>query len=152
VHRQRGILCLAALGPLLLWGEGTLTGCASNPSSFRIGPTKGQVAGVAAGLAAVAVVTTVVLVEVHKAHHTIRGCVTDGPGGLQLTASSDQKVYDLTGNITNVKAGDIVKVHGAKDKASKSATRHREFRVEKINRDYGPCIAAPAPQAALASR
>ena len=72
MHRRRGIVCMAALGPLLFCGGSSLTGCASNTSNFQIGPSKGEVVGIAVGIVAVAVVGTVVLVEVHKAHHTMK--------------------------------------------------------------------------------
>jgi hypothetical protein len=136
---------MAALGPLLFCGGSSLTGCASNTSNFQIGPSKGEVVGIAVGIVAVAVVGTVVLVEVHKAHHTMKGCVTSGPDGFELTSDGDRKLYILTGATAAVKAGDIVRVHGSKEKAEKNSSVPRDFMVEKINRDYGPCGAAPLP-------
>jgi hypothetical protein len=97
------------------------------------------------GIVAVAVVGTVVLVEVHKAHHTMKGCVTSGPDGFELTSDGDRKLYTLTGATAAVKAGDIVRVHGSKEKVEKNSSVPRDFMVEKINRDYGPCGAAPLP-------
>ena len=151
MNRRRGIICLAALGPLLFCGEISLSGCATNPSSFRIGPSRGQVAGAIAGLAAVAVVTTVVIVEVRKSHHTIKGCVTAGPGGFELRNEGNQKVYALTGVTANVKAGDVIRVHGNKSKKQKDSAGNEDFAVEKMSRDYGPCQVQPATPPAAAS-
>jgi hypothetical protein len=147
MDRRRGIICLAALGPALLCGGDALSGCA-NKTDFQIGPSRTEVYGAAIGIAAVLVVGTVVLVEVHKSHHTIKGCVTNGPDGLEVTNQGDERVYALTGTTASVKVGDIVRVHGSKEKFKKGSTVSREFAVEKINRDYGPCNAAPAAKTA----
>jgi hypothetical protein len=103
------------------------------------------------GLAAIVAGTTVLLVEVNKSHHTIKGCVTGGQNSFELTTQGDSKVYALLGATSNLKVGDVVKVHGSKQKARKGDSGPRDFMVEKINRDYGPCSGAPSPQAALTS-
>jgi hypothetical protein len=141
MHRRRGIVCLAALSPLLVCGAISISGC-----------TRAQEVGSVVGLAAIVAGTTVVLVEVNKAHHTLKGCVTGGRDSLELTTQDDNKTYALSGATSNLKLGDVVKVHGSKQKAKKGGSGHRDFLVEKINRDYGPCNATPAPQAALAIR
>ena len=147
MHRRRGIVCLAALGPSLFCGGSSLAGCANN-TKFQIGPSRGEVVGASVGIVAVVVVGTVVLVEVHKAHHTMKGCVTAGPAGFELTNDGDRKLYTLSGATAAIKTGDIVRVHGSKQKAEKNSSAPRDFVVEKINRDYGPCGAAPLPQPA----
>jgi hypothetical protein len=149
MHRRRGLICLAALGPLLLCGEFSLSGCATNPSSFQIGPPTGKIVGAAVGLAAVVVVTTVVIVEVRKSHHTIKGCVTSGPDGFELRNEGNQKDYSLTGVTSNLKVGDVIRVHGNKKKKQKDSAGDEDFAVEKMNRDYGPCKTqvTPAPAA-----
>jgi hypothetical protein len=152
-HRK-GLVAFAALSTFLLSGASSPSGCNNNNDNFRIGPSAGEVYGVAAGAVAVIVVGTVVLVEVHKSHHTVKGCVTAGPDGLQVHNERDQKVYALTGVTANVKIGDIVKLNGDKEKNQKDSAGDVDFMIQKMSRDYGPCsatFAAPAapPGAAL---
>jgi hypothetical protein len=141
MRRRRGIVCLGALGPLLVCGGISFSGC-----------TRTQEVGSVVGLAAIVAGTTVVLVEVEKSHHTLKGCVTGGRNSFELTTQGDDKIYALSGATAGLRVGDVVKVHGSKHKARKGGSGPRDFVVEKINRDYGPCNAAPAPQAALAKR
>jgi hypothetical protein len=128
---------MVALSSFLLCGfQQSPTSCKSSGS---IGPSNAEVIGVAVAVGAVIVVGTVVLVEVHKSHHTIKGCVTAGPNGLQVENDSDKKIYSLTGVPANVKAGDIVKVNGNKEKKAKGSTDNQQFVVAKMSKDYGPC-------------
>jgi hypothetical protein len=91
------------------------------------------------GVAAVIVVGTVVLVEVNKSHHTVKGCVTAGPDGLAVHTEGNGKTYALTGVTANAKVGDVVKLHGSKQKGQKDSAGDQDFKVEKMSRDYGPC-------------
>ncbi|MGA7339502.1 MAG: hypothetical protein WBE72_23770 [Terracidiphilus sp.] len=137
MHRRKGIICLAALGPLIVCGGISISGC-----------TSGQIVASAVGaVGIVAVTTTVIIVSVDNAHRTLKGCVSGGPGGYELATLGDGKVYALSGATGELKVGDILKVHGAKHKAGKGASGTRDFVVEKINRDYGPCSATPATRA-----
>ncbi len=148
MQRRKGLAAIAVLGSVLLSGAGSTTqGC--NGSNFNIGPSKGQIVGAAVGVGAVIAVGTIVLVEVHKSHHTVRGCVLAGPDGL--TVHTDQKVYALTGVTANVKVGDIVKLNGDKEKHQKDSAGDQDFMIQKISRDYGPCKAALAATPASGS-
>lgn len=143
MNRRAGIISFAALGSLLLCGWTAPPGC----QTTRIGPSTGEIVGAAAGIVAVVVVGTVVLVDVNKSHHTIKGCVTNGPNGLEVRNDKDNKTYGLTGVTANVKPGDVIQVHGSKEKNQKDAGGNQDFMVEKMSRDYGPCkvqLAAPA--------
>jgi hypothetical protein len=152
MRRRGGIVAFAALSPLLLSGATSPSGCSASNSSFNIGPSKGEVVGAAIGVGAVITVGTVVLVHVHNSHHTIQGCVTAGPDGIQVHNKGDKKVYTVTGVTAGVKVGDIVKVHGDKKKHGRSSIGGEEFVVQKINKDYGPCeVASAAPPAPVAS-
>jgi hypothetical protein len=148
MYRRKGIISLAALGSLLLCGANSPSGCTS--SSFQVGPSKGEVAGVTVAVAAVVVVGVVVLVDVNKSHHTIKGCVTSGANGLELRNVGDRRTYALTNIPASVKVGDVIKLHGTKQKGQKNGMGDQDFRVEKMSRDYGPCRAAFAPAAAAA--
>jgi hypothetical protein len=138
MNRRMGITSLAALSSLLLSAATSPSGCQGH-----IGPSNGEVYGAAAGIAAGVVVGTVVLVEVHKSHHTIKGCVTSGPNGLEVLNEEDKKTYPLTGVTANVKVGDVIQVHGSKEK--KDSSGNQDFVVEKMGRDFGQCNAEPAP-------
>jgi hypothetical protein len=137
MNRRTGLVSLISLSSILLCGAGSPTGCQSSGS---IGPSNGEVIGIGVAAVAVVVVGVVVLVEVNKSHHTIKGCVSSGPGGLEVLNESDKKVYALMGVPANVKVGDIVKVQGKKEKQGGA----QEFVVQKMSRDYGPCKAAVA--------
>ena len=135
MNRREGIVCMTGLSAFLLCGASSPTKC----NSGQIGPSNGEVYGIAAGVAAGVTIGIVVLVEVHKSHHQIKGCVSSGPGGLQVDNDSNHKIYALTGVSSNVKVGDFVRVNCNKEKQQKGSSAIREFQVEKMSRDYGPC-------------
>jgi hypothetical protein len=137
--RAFGIAALAALTALLCSGATSPTGC---QSSGTIGPSKGEVIGAAVGIVAVITVAIVVVVEVNHGHHVVTGCVVTGPDGLQLR-TSDAKTYTLEGDAASIKVGDRVKFHGSKVKKTKDTAGNQVFKVEKIQKDYGPCPAQP---------
>ncbi len=149
MHNRRGVVAFVALSSLLLCGATSPSGCAS--SENQIGPSKGEVDGIAVGIVAAIVVGTVVLVEVNKSHHNLKGCVTAGPGGLTLHTEGNGRTYALTGVPANVKVGDVIKVHGSKSKGKKDSAGDQDFAVEKMRRDYGPCKALLAPPAGTAA-
>jgi hypothetical protein len=137
MNRRIGTVSMFALSSFLLCGASSPTQCKE-----QIGPSTGEVVGVAVAAGAVIVVGTVVLVEVNKSHHTIKGCVTTGPSGLTVINESDKKVYALTGIPVNVKVGDIVKVNGSKEKKQTDSAGNEDFVVTRMNKDYGPCKTA----------
>jgi len=128
------------------------TGCTSGikNSDLNFGPTGGQIALAAIGVSAV-VVGTVVLVEVHHSHHTLKGCVSSGQNGFQVQTQGDLKTYALTGDTANVKAGDLVRFHGNRMKKVKGSAGNPTFTVEKVSRDYGPCTVISAPPASASN-
>ena len=141
--RRNGIVAFVGLSSFLLCGATSPSGC---PSGSPPGPSKAQVTGAVVAIAAVVAVGTIVIVEVNKSHHTLKGCVTVGPDGVLVHNERDRKVYALTGITANVKAGDIVKVHGKKNKKQPNSLGDEDFVVAKISRDYGPCDSALLPQ------
>ena len=141
ISRRMGIAGFTALAVLLCSGATAPTGCPSGSST--IGPSEGEVVGAAVGVAAAVTVVVVVLVEVNKSHHTLNGCVSAGANGLELQ-TSDAKRYTLEGDAASVKVGDRVKLHGSKVKKTKDSGGDQVFKVEKLNKDFGPC---PAPSA-----
>lgn len=145
MNRKSGVICFAAFSSFLLCGAQAPTQCHES-----IGPSTGEVVGVAVGVGAVIVVGTVVLVEVNKSHHTIKGCVSTGPNGLEVLNESDKKTYALVGVPANVKVGDIVKVNGNKDRKQKDSAGNQDFVVTKMSKNYGPCKVTQASSAPAA--
>jgi hypothetical protein len=157
MQRRKGLVAFAALSAFLLSGASSPTTCSNSNSNTNnnipgTNITPGQATAILVGSAAAIAVGTIVLVEVHKSHHTVKGCVTAGPDGLQVHNQGDQKVYALTGLTASVKVGDIVKLNGNKEKNQKDSAGDVDFMIQKISRDYGPCKAAlAAPPAAPAA-
>jgi len=139
MNRRTGIVSMIALSSFLLCGSTTPTQCKD-----QIGPSTGEVVGIGVGITAGIVIGTVVLVEVHKSHHTLKGCVTSGPSGLAVLNESDKRTYALTGVPINVKVGDIVKVTGTKERKQLDSAGNEDFVVARMSKDYGPCKAALA--------
>jgi hypothetical protein len=145
--RRTGVLSLVALTAFLLCGATDPNGCQSSGNS-HIGPTGGQIAAAVAGVAIV-VVGTVVLIEVHKHHHNVKGCVLSGPNGIEVqTLGDNPTTYTLTGDASKVQVGDLVRLHGSK---SKGDSGDHIFKVQKISRDYGPCKVNRKPPAGSAA-
>ena len=141
--RRFGIAAFAALAVFLCSGATAPTGC---PSGGQIGPSEGEVVGAAVGIVAVIAVGVVVLVEVDHSHHTLSGCVVTGPNGLELI-TSDSKRYQLDGSAASVRVGDRVKFHGSKVKKTRDSSGDQVFKVEKMNKDCGPCNVSATPAA-----
>jgi hypothetical protein len=147
MQRRKGLVAFAGLSAFLLSGASSPSSCNNGSSNNNIPGTSittGQATAILVGSAAAIAVGTIVLVEVHKSHHTVKGCVTAGPDGLQVHNEGDQKVYALTGVTADVKVGDIVKLHGDREKHQKDAAGDEDFMIQKMSRDYGPCKAALA--------
>ena len=96
------------------------------------------IAGVGAALAIV-----VVVLVVHYKPATVKGCVASGPNGLQLTNSSDKLTYDLSGDTSSLKPGEMFKLKGKKKHAKGSA--NSTFTIKEIGKDYGSCPTTPNP-------
>jgi hypothetical protein len=143
MNRRIGIVSMVALSSFLLCGMQSVPPV----SCKRIGPSTGEVVGVAAGIGAAVVIGTVVLVHVSHSHHQIKGCLISGPNGLEVQDESDSKTYFLTGAPVNAKVGDVVRVSGTKEKKQKDSAGSEDFVVARMSKDYGPCKAGTAPAA-----
>jgi hypothetical protein len=138
MNRRIGIVAMVTLSPFLLCGSTAPQGCQPQPQPSHTGA---EAAGIA--IAAGAVIGTVVLVEVHKSHHAIKGCVSTGSNGLDVRDEKDMKTYNLVGVTANTTVGDRVQLHGSKEKSGKDGAADPTFVVEKMSRDYGPCKVIP---------
>lgn len=140
MQRRLGITAFAALASMLCTGASSPTGCTSPPPG-NIGPSNAEIAGAIIGIGAVIAVAIIVPVEINRSHHTLTGCVVTNANGLDLQ-TGDGKTYSLEGDATSIKVGDKVKLHGTKIKKTKDSTGPGVFKVEKLNRNYGPCPVA----------
>jgi hypothetical protein len=148
------MIAFAALSSFLLCGASSPSGCTNSNTNNNIPGTslsEGQAIGIVAGAGAAIVIGTVVLVEVHKSHHTLKGCVTAGPGGITVLNERDQRTYALTGVTAGVKIGDVVRVQGNKEKNQNDPAGDEDFTITHFSRDFGPCTAALAPPASGAA-
>ncbi len=104
--------------------------------------TKTQIGLSVTAIAAVLVGTTVgVTLAVQHRHHTMQGCIVPNGNELDLRIS-EGKVYTLEGNLADVKEGDRLRLHGSRAKKVRGdSNADHVFIVEKINKNYGPCLA-----------
>ena len=142
LSRRFGVAAFAALAVQVCSGASTFPK-ASRSSSGTIGASTGEVVGGAVGIGAGLTAIVVILVEVNHSHHTLDGCVSSGPNGLELQ-NSDSKRFMLEGDSASVKAGDRVKLHGSRVKKTKDTTGNPVFNVQSLKKDYGPCHVTPA--------
>jgi hypothetical protein len=144
MYRRTGIVSMIAFTLFVCCGQSAPVACTPAPQPSHTGAEVAAVA-VVAGV----VIGTVVLVEVHKGHHRVKGCVSTGPNGLQIRTINDMdsKTYTLEGVTQDVKVGDLVQVHGSKVKKVKNSIGDQTFMVEKLSKDYGPCKVNPTPAA-----
>jgi predicted TIM-barrel fold metal-dependent hydrolase len=61
---------------------------------------------------AIAVVATVASVHHRRKKIVITGCVISGENGMTVTDEEDRKIYALSGNMTDIKPGDRMKLEG----------------------------------------
>jgi hypothetical protein len=130
---SRGVLtaflCAALATPMGAQGIGDLTRGAG-----RIGPSKGTVIGILAGVVAAVVIVVVLLKHKKK----ITGCVNADANGMRITDERDNHTYSLSGNTADIKPGDRVILQGEKIK-SKEKGGVMTWRVDKLTSDLGSC-------------
>ncbi len=109
---------------------------AFSQTGLRIGPSKGEVIGIIAGVAAVIVVVGVVVYRGTHKQASMTGCVNSDQNGLSLTNVKDKKTYTLLGNLADLKPGQQVTINGKKQKDS---TGKLTFQVQQLTKNYGVC-------------
>src|SRR6202034_2231950 len=110
-------------------------------SAGLVGASDGKTAGVIIALVGVGVLIGVgVYFAVHHGH-SLKGCASSGPGGMQLLNESDQQSYALAGDVNRIKTGNRVRVSGNKQKPTGGG---RKFVATKLSKDYGPCKIQPS--------
>ena len=142
---------MAALTVFLFSGATAPQQCTPAPQS---GSSDAGIIAAGVGVLAVVAVGTVVLVEVHKSHHQVKGCVSRGPEGFQAR-TNEGKVWTLSGDMASLNPGDLVKVQGNRVSRSKAAAPlaagEQMFFVESLKKDYGACKLATGAPAATAT-
>jgi hypothetical protein len=68
--------------------------------------------------------------------HSLRGCASSHPDGIQILNEGDRQTYLLGGDVNGIKSGDRVRVSGDKQKNGGSG---RQFFVKKLSKNYGLC-------------
>jgi hypothetical protein len=107
------------------------------PSGPIVGvPTGAIVAGIAV-TAAVLVVATVVIIHYSK-KRAITGCVVSGDSGMTLIDEKDKQIYMLSGDTTDIKPGDRMKLKGKKVKP-KAPDKTRVWEASQVSKNYGAC-------------
>jgi hypothetical protein len=126
------------IGSLLLGSValGLICGCDTNVVYVPQPSHTGRDVGIT--LAVVGAGVGLTLLAVHG-RHVVKGCVSGEPGNLSL-GTDDAQSFALVGAPASMHAGEMLKLKGhkgAKDKAG-----HRNFLIDGVARDYGPCKSA----------
>jgi outer membrane protein OmpA-like peptidoglycan-associated protein len=87
------------------------------------------------GIGAGVVIGTVALIEIFHHKRTIRGCVSEGPDGLQIVDEKTQVKYILRGKQDLAQPGQNTAIRGRK----KHKKHQLYFVVKKVRADFGPC-------------
>jgi len=97
------------------------------------GTIAGAIVGVIAGVAVIAIVA------IHYSKkRSITGCVNSGPKGMTVTDEKDQQSYALSGDTTNIKPGNRMKLQGMKVKLN-SPDKTLIWDTTKVTKDFGVC-------------
>lgn len=107
-----------------------------------IGPSTGEIVGIAIGIVAVGAAIGVGIYFAVKHNHSVTGCARSTADGLILTTESDKQTYALTGDVAGIKPGNRVRLSGKKSKEKSAGTS--QFLVEKVSKDLGRCDGGPS--------
>ena len=103
----------------------------------QIGPSAGPIVAGIVGTAAAVVVVTVLVIHYSK-KRAISGCVISGESGMTLTDEKDKQTYTLSGDTTDIKPGDRMKLQGKKVKP-KDPDRTLVWEARQVSKNYGAC-------------
>jgi len=129
-----GVLIIALSGALAMPAK-------AQGFPFPSGPIGGAPSGaIVAGIAVTAatlVVVTVVIIHYSK-KRAITGCVVSGQSGMTLIDEKDKQIYMLSGNTTEIKPGDRMKLQGKKVKP-KGPDKTLVWEARRVSKNYGAC-------------
>jgi hypothetical protein len=99
--------------------------------------SNGTIAGVIVGVVAGVAVLAIVAIHYSK-KRTITGCVNSEANGMTVTDEKDKQSYLLSGDTTNVKPGDRMRLQGNKVKP-KGSDKTLAWDTRKVANDFGVC-------------
>jgi len=99
--------------------------------------SNGTIAGVIVGVVVGVAVVAIIAIHYSK-KRTITGCVNPGAGGMTVTDERDKQIYALSGDTTNIKPGDRMRLQGKKTK-SKGPDKALVWEERKVTKDFGVC-------------
>jgi hypothetical protein len=99
--------------------------------------SNGTIAGVIVGVVAGAAVVTIIAIHYSK-KRSITGCVNSAANGMTITDEKDKQTYALSGDTTNIKPGDRMRLQGKKAK-SKATDATIVWETRKVTNDFGVC-------------
>jgi hypothetical protein len=88
--------------------------------------------------AAIAVIATVASVHHRRKKIVITGCVISGEKGMTVTDEEDRKIYGLSGDTTDIKPGDRIRLEGKKA-TPKSPDKTFVWEVKEVINNFGVC-------------
>lgn len=99
--------------------------------------SNGTIAGVIVGVAAGVAVIAIVAFHYSK-KRTITGCVNAGPSAMTVSDEKDHRTYALSGDVTDIKPGNRVKLEGKRAKST-GAQKPLEWEIKKVSQNFGAC-------------
>ena len=103
-----------------------------------IGPNAAPIIAAVIAVAVAVVVVTVVVIHEASKKRAITGCVIPKENGMSVTDEKDKRVYALSGNTTDIKAGERVTLQGKKAKST-SSNKILTWEVSRQTKDLGTC-------------
>jgi hypothetical protein len=87
-----------------------------------------------------AAIVVVVAVSVHHRHEkdAISGCVVAGDNGMRITDEENGKSYVISGDTTDVRPGDRMRLLGKKVKP-KGSDKTGVWEAKQVIKDFGVC-------------
>jgi hypothetical protein len=122
-----------AITPAQARPQATLTG---------LGPASKTTLIVATLTGAVALIGAGIYLAIRHGH-SVKGCVSDGPHGLQLNAQDGQSLL-LLGATNDIKAGHLIKVTASRKAKVSGVSDEPSYIGDKLDKDYGACTVEPS--------
>ncbi len=99
--------------------------------------SNGTIAGIIVGVVAGVAVVAIVAIHYSK-ERAITGCVNSGANGMTVTDEKNKQIYALSGDTTNIKPGDRMRLQGKKAK-SKGPDKTLVWEAREVTKDFGVC-------------
>jgi hypothetical protein len=103
----------------------------------QVGPSGAPIV-VGIVVTAVALVVATVLIIHYSKKRAVTGCVVSGQSGMTLVDEKDKQIYMLSGDTTDIKPGDRMKLQGKKVK-SKPPDKTLGWEASQVTKNFGAC-------------